>query len=43
MKRMETKELLEYSGGGFLTAIANIFISIISLTRAIFSLRNLRG
>ena len=43
MQRMENEELMTYSGGGLISVIANIFVSIISLTKAILSLRNLRG
>ncbi len=43
MQRMENEELMSYSGGGLFTTIANLVISIISLTKAIFSLKNLRG
>lgn len=43
MQRMESEELLNYSGGGMFSTIANLVISIISFTKAIFSLKNLRG
>ena len=43
MQRMEKEELLNCNGGGLISTIANIVISIISLTKAIFSLKNLRG
>lgn len=43
MQRMEAKELLNYHGGGIFTVISNLLVSIISLTKAIFSLKNLRG
>ncbi len=43
MQRMEKEELLNCSGGGIFSAIANLVVSIISLTKAIFSLKNLRG
>lgn len=43
MKRMGKEELLSCSGGGLFSTIANFVISIISLTKAIFSLKNLRG
>lgn len=43
MKRMENTELLECRGGGIFSVITNLVVSIISLTKAIFSLRNLRG
>lgn len=43
MQRMETSELLECSGGGLFGTIINIVVSIISFTKAILSLRNLRG
>lgn len=43
MQRMKSEELLNYSGGGIFSTIANLVISIISLTKAIFSLKNLRG
>lgn len=39
MERMETEELLSYTGGGILTTIANIVVSVIALTKAILSLR----
>ncbi len=43
MQRMESEELLSYSGGGLFSVITNIVVSVISLAKAIFSLKNLRG
>lgn len=43
MQRMEKNELLECSGGGLFGTIINIVVSVISFTKAILSLRNLRG
>ncbi len=43
MQRMESEEMLKCSGGGLLGVLANFFISVISLTKAILSLKNLRG
>lgn len=43
MKRMENYELLKCSGGGMFSILTNLVVSIISLTKAIFSLKNLRG
>lgn len=41
MKRMEKNELLNCQGGGLLTVVANIVVSLISLTKAILSLKTL--
>ena len=43
MQRMETDELISYSGGGIFSVITNFIVSIISFAKAILSLRNLRG
>ena len=43
MQRMDNNELLSTTGGGIFTTIANVVIGIISLAKAIFSFKNLRG
>lgn len=43
MKRMENKELINCSGGGLFSVVTNLISSLISLVKAICSLKNLRG
>ncbi len=43
VQRMETEELINCNGGGLFGIITNLVVSVISLAKAILSLKNLRG
>lgn len=43
MQRMETEELLNCNGGGIFSTIVNLVVGVVSLVKAIFSWKNLRG